>query len=257
MENIEKIKNTNKALIASNIILGCLLILAMALLAVNVIEKNKITANAAAENLLNEAVEITINENYWNYTNVELDLNITVGNTYTILYSTDGGEKATVTSLCFDETAENNGNTSLGTFGENRITLNTGIHILYIAKNATTDDGMNITDNEGYSTFILFTDTSNPNTYATVWGIYEGTEAGEAAPLPKQSNEDLNAGTIVEEITGSFTTFLTGTGTGIVDFFDSVFTNEEGGISVLAIVALSLMGLGLATGLIKYIVNRV
>ena len=50
MENHENIKNTNKALLVSNIILGCLLIIAMAFLAITIINNNNITASAAAEN---------------------------------------------------------------------------------------------------------------------------------------------------------------------------------------------------------------
>jgi len=52
MKNHENIKNTNKALLVSNIILGCLLIIAMAFLAITIINNNNTTASAAPENLL-------------------------------------------------------------------------------------------------------------------------------------------------------------------------------------------------------------
>ena len=49
MENKENIKKTNKALIVSNVILGCLLIIAMAFLAISIVNGNNVTASAAEE----------------------------------------------------------------------------------------------------------------------------------------------------------------------------------------------------------------
>ena len=61
---------------------------------------------------------------------------------------------------------------------------------------------------------------------------------------------------IIQNVTDGFSTFLTGTGEGIATFFEKIFTNAEGGISIMAIVFLSLMGLGLASGVIRILLNR-
>ena len=67
----------------------------------------------------------------------------------------------------------------------------------------------------------------------------------------------FGTGDIINNVTGAFTGFLTGTGEGIINFFDTIFLNEEGKLTVLAIVGLSMMGLGIATGIIKYLLARV
>lgn len=67
----------------------------------------------------------------------------------------------------------------------------------------------------------------------------------------------MTATDIIQNITTSFSTFLSGTGQGIVDFFETVFTNGDGGISVLGIVGLSMIGLGFATLMVKKLLNRV
>ena len=67
----------------------------------------------------------------------------------------------------------------------------------------------------------------------------------------------MTATEIIQNITTSFSTFLSGVGQSIVDFFETIFTNGEGGISILGIVALSMIGLGFATYMVKKLLNRV
>lgn len=93
--------------------------------------------------------------------------------------------------------------------------------------------------------------------------ILEGAEGPENLQITsidivkeKVANE-MSADGIIGNITGAFTGFLTGTGGGIINFFDTIFLNEEGKLTILAIVGLSMMGLGIATGIIKYLLARV
>lgn len=67
----------------------------------------------------------------------------------------------------------------------------------------------------------------------------------------------MTAVDIIQNITTSFSTFLEGTGSGIVGFFETIFTNGEGNISILGIVGLSMIGLGFATAMVKKLLNRV
>ena len=67
----------------------------------------------------------------------------------------------------------------------------------------------------------------------------------------------MTAVDIIQNITTSFSTFLSGTGEGIVSFFETIFTNSEGNISILGIVGLSMIGLGFATAMVKKLLNRV
>ena len=62
---------------------------------------------------------------------------------------------------------------------------------------------------------------------------------------------------IIQNVTNGFSTFLTGTGDAIATFFEKIFTNAEGEISVMAIVTLSLIGLGFATFIVKKLLNKV
>lgn len=58
---------------------------------------------------------------------------------------------------------------------------------------------------------------------------------------------------IIESITG----VLSGLGSGMVDFFDSVFLNESGdGLSVLAIVVFAFVGLSVGLGLVSMLINK-
>lgn len=63
-------------------------------------------------------------------------------------------------------------------------------------------------------------------------------------------------GVIVEAIT----TMLGGIGTAIVDFFENLFisgTGETATISVFAIVALAMLGLGFAVSLVYMLIGRI
>lgn len=68
--------------------------------------------------------------------------------------------------------------------------------------------------------------------------------------------QQVEAPQIIGNITNSFTGFLTGTGEGIVNFFEVVFSDGNGGISTLGIVGLSMMGLGLAVGIISVLMAK-
>lgn len=67
----------------------------------------------------------------------------------------------------------------------------------------------------------------------------------------------MGASEIITTITDSTTTFLEKLGTGIVTLFETLFTKPDGGLTVFAIVSLSMLGLGIATGLVAWIKNKV
>ncbi len=59
---------------------------------------------------------------------------------------------------------------------------------------------------------------------------------------------------IIESITG----ILTGLGSGLVDFFDSIFVNSTSdGLSTLAIVVLAFVGLSVGLGLVSMLIRKI
>lgn len=62
---------------------------------------------------------------------------------------------------------------------------------------------------------------------------------------------------IVGTITDSFTSFVTGIGRGITTLFQNLFTNADGNISTFAIVSLSMVGLGIASGIVYAILRKI
>ncbi len=248
MKNHENIKNTNKALLVSNIILGCLLIIAMAFLAITIINNNNITASAAPENLLDEAVTLQLNSGEFALQNIPT-LNLVEGNTYEITY-TYKGETATVQRTALAGNSGNNigidGAVTLGDMAENALLLDNNTGLLLIV-----DKGQ-------------FTDLETEPNYSVDNCLIMMTPLNEEATLENLIIESITlksakfgTGAIINNVTGGFTTFLTGIGEGIINFFETIVTDGNGGLSVLAIVALSMIGLGIATGIIKYLLARV
>ena len=66
----------------------------------------------------------------------------------------------------------------------------------------------------------------------------------------------MGAEGIITTVTDSSVTFLDKIGTGIVTLFQNLFTTPEGDMTVFAIVSLSMLGLGIATGLVAWIKNK-
>ena len=106
MENIKELKKTNKALLVSNVVLGCLLIIIMALFAITIIDKSPISASAAEEKILDEAVTIQYDSNGFSVQNIPT-LNLVEGNIYEITY-TYKGETVTVQRTALAGNSGNN-----------------------------------------------------------------------------------------------------------------------------------------------------
>lgn len=62
---------------------------------------------------------------------------------------------------------------------------------------------------------------------------------------------------IITTVTDAFGGTLEGTGSGIVGFFDTLFKGADGEITTIAVVGLSMLGLGLGTWIMKKLLNRV
>ena len=62
---------------------------------------------------------------------------------------------------------------------------------------------------------------------------------------------------IITTVTEGFTKTLEGTGTGIVNFFETLFKSTDGTATTLAIVALSMTGLSLGVWMIRKLMRRV
>lgn len=66
----------------------------------------------------------------------------------------------------------------------------------------------------------------------------------------------MTATNIIQSIVDSFSTFIEGAGQSISKLFTDLFT-AEGNISTLGIVMLSMLGLGIATGMTKLLLSKV
>lgn len=63
---------------------------------------------------------------------------------------------------------------------------------------------------------------------------------------------------IITAIINSITGVLNGLGSGLVDFFDSIFLNSTGdGLSTLAIVAFAFIGLSVGLGLVSMLIKKI
>ena len=212
---------------------------------------NTITANAAAENLLKEsytATPVTLMEIPVGVVNIDHSLNLQEGNEYTIRYKHNEVEY-TVTATAHDES----GMIMLGSFdaghGYPVIDLipgdeNSGILAVYDNAEQSVEQLVQPNDNSAVIMFIYF----NGNQSEIPDEIISIETEIERKPLKSTD--------IISNVTGGFTNFLTGTGEGIANFFEVIFTDGEGNISIMAIVFLSLMGLGLASGVIRILLNR-
>lgn len=58
---------------------------------------------------------------------------------------------------------------------------------------------------------------------------------------------------ILETITSTVTGLLQGLGTGIVSFFEDLFTDGAGGLSTLAIWVMVLLGVAIALGAVAWV----
>lgn len=246
MEQKKELKR-NKAIQITAIIM--LIIAAIAI--VLMLPVNTITANAAAENLLKEsytATPVTIMEMPVGVVTLDHSLNLQEGNEYTIRYKHNGVEY-TVKAIAH----ENAGTIILGSFdggsGYEVIDLipgdeNSGVLVVYDNAEQSVEQLVQPKDNSAVIMFIYFNENQSeiPDEIISI--------ETEIERKPLKSTD------IISNVTGGFTNFLTGTGEGIANFFEVIFTDGNGNISIMAIVFLSLMGLGLASGVIRIVLNR-
>lgn len=247
MEQKKELKR-NKAIQITAIIM--LIIAAIAI--VLMLPVNTITANAAAENLLKEsytATPVTLMEIPVGVVTLGHSLNLQEGNEYTIRYKHNGVEY-TVTAIAH----ENAGMIMLGSFdggsGYAVIDLipgdeNSGVLAVYDNAEQSVEQLAQPKDNSAVIMFIYFNGNQSSEIPDEIISIETEIE-----------RKPLKSTDIISNVTGGFTNFLTGTGEGIANFFEVIFTDSEGNISIMAIVFLSLMGLGLASGVIRILLNR-
>ena len=62
---------------------------------------------------------------------------------------------------------------------------------------------------------------------------------------------------IITSIVDAFTSFITGLGTGIVDFFRGLVLDENGGLTEFAAWGLAFLGLGLAVSIVYAILRKI
>lgn len=62
---------------------------------------------------------------------------------------------------------------------------------------------------------------------------------------------------LIGAIVTAFTTFLTGIGASIVDFFAVIFVDGEGKLTVAAVVSLAFIGISFAMWIIRKLTSKV
>lgn len=62
---------------------------------------------------------------------------------------------------------------------------------------------------------------------------------------------------IINAIVNAFNGILTGLGSGVADFFETMFLAEGGGLTTFATVALVMLGVGLSVGIARWIIHKV
>ena len=239
MEKKKELKR-NKAIQITAIIM--LVIAAIAI--VLILPLNTITANAAAENLLTENIELNM-EGLGNGPTIELNRLIGLEEaTYTINYSFNGEERSTTANARF-----------ITMDPDESIGINVYIEFYQMEITVDADTKTTVNIMEGIDQETL---QKAEKTYISIDRSSSGQEDGITVIINSitKNKEPLKSTDIISNVTGGFTNFLTGTGEGIATFFEKIFTNAEGGISIMAIVFLSLMGLGLASGVIRILLNR-
>ena len=245
MENIENLKKTNKALIVGNVVLGCLLIVIMALFALVAIKTAPISASAE-ENYLLEEITITQEDDggeaigAYIKTSTPIIQGLTAGQRLKITYELDGIEGA-VTGYLLEADGQQMIANSPNLVDGQEMYININEHISLVIQ-----PYLNILTNESGSTWCII-----KNENLSTFTITFKTITIEEEPIGP-----INSSEIIENITSSFTSFLTGTGEGIINLFEEILLTEEGNLSILAIVGLSMIGLGIAIGTIKYLLAR-
>ena len=249
MENIKKSKKNEKVLNILFIITFIVHIIYCIFMTLTIIVATKdypISASAAGDNYLQSEITITNADLDTGFgaakkTSLPLKEGLKVGDEIEITYTLNGEQNTVVANIISE-----NGNYLYLSDGKSEynstVILNDTFELgAYIYESVF--DVENITS--GSSWIVKYDDTS-----------LEFSLTVNSITKVLTENEQIST-SIISNITGAFTGFLTGTGEGIINFFETIFTNGEGGLSVLAIVGLSMMGLGIATGIIKYLLARV
>lgn len=233
MEQKKELKR-NKAIQITAIIM--LIIAAIAI--VLMLPVNTITANAAAENLIKNEITINAIPNNLIFEQVGYSLNLKNNKKYNLLITVNETYyNVTGTTIIKEGTIvlANSNNT------EELIDIDGIVQI-------GAYDKMGIPEGEPYP---------QPDQYNSVF--FAKNPSAESTIVIKSVTEfiePIKSKDIISNVTGGFINFLTGTGEGIANFFEAIFTDSEGNISIMAIVFLSLMGLGLASGVIRILLNR-
>lgn len=219
-----------------------------------------------AVNLLSSEVRFndryTFNDESMIFAEINYSLDITEGTTYRIYVNVDGDE--IVREIDCVLTSSNNIGyedgpaLTLGSMGEYACFLNKDEEenfgaIIGFANDTTWLLGKNEVqaikkENHGLFWLCYYGDITIEN--VTVHAITLASD-----PLISFEVEQTSAKGIVAQITDSFTTFITGIGESIVNMFDNLFITD-GELSTLALVALSMLGLGLATGLTTMLLSK-
>ena len=239
MEQKKELKR-NKSIQITAIIM--LIIAAIAI--VLMLPGNTITANAAAENLLTENIELNM-EGLGNGPTIELNRLIGLQEaTYTINYSFNGEERSTTANAKF-----------IAMDPDESIGINVYIEFYQMEITVDADTKTTVNIMEGIDQETL---QKAEKTYISIDRSSSGQEDGITVIINSitKNKEPLKSTDIISNVTSGFTNFLTGTGEGIANFFEVIFTDGNGNISIMAIVFLSLMGLGLASGVIRILLNR-
>lgn len=206
------------------------------------IPMNEITANAASENLIKNEITIELAEGLTESepTATGYKLGLVAGKKYNIELTYNG---------------------DLITLTGKTIIYSTIVALVDITSSAEMPVPIKISDTDNLGIICqdgVSTKGEAANDCASII-ITEGASTINHTVIIKSITEiegQLNSNEIIKNVTGGFTNFLTGTGEGIANFFEVIFTDGNGNISIMAIVFLSLTGLGLASGVIRILLNR-
>lgn len=262
---MEKQQTNNKNKIIITVLLA-LIALSLVMFSYGFTTSGIAEASEEAVNLLNNEVilkKMQINDDESIMLNeINYALDITEGTTYRIYVNIDGLEVVKEIN-CVCTSSDNIGfedgpAVTLGSMGEYACFLIYDDNeekgaIIGFANNATceiiNEEGLNTLrkDNNGFFWCMYYGMAINNVT------VHAVTLASD--PLMSFEVEPTSSKGIVGQITDSFTTFITGVGESIVNMFDNLFITD-GELSTLAVVALSMLGLGLATGLTTMLLSK-
>ncbi len=223
-------------------ITAIIMLIAAVLTFLMMIPMNEITANAASENLIKNEITIELAEGLTESepTATGYKLGLVAGKKYNIELTYNG---------------------DLITLTGKTIIYSTIVALVDITSSAEMPVPIKISDTDNLGIICqdgVSTTGEAANDFTSLIGT-EGASTINHTVIVKSITEiegQLNSNEIIKNVTGGFTNFLTGTGEGIANFFEAIFTDSEGNISIMAIVFLSLMGLGLASGVIRILLNR-